>query len=85
MEYTLYLESQFAELKKPKQNRVKSRKHDFVETFIESSKELRFITAVLEQFSFFFYVFLYISKLKTEIQVRQITSRREGRRHLERT
>ena len=47
MEYTLYLEPQFPELKKPKQDR---------NIFIESSKELRFITAVLEDFSFFFYV-----------------------------
>ena len=32
--------------------------------FIESSKELRFIIAVLEDFSFFFYIFHYITKLQ---------------------
>ena len=59
---------------------VRSRKNDFVETFIESSKELRFITAVLEDFSSFFYVFCYIltTKLQTEKQGRQITFKREG-------
>ena len=34
MEYTLYLERQFAESKKPKQNRAKSRKSDLVETYL---------------------------------------------------
>ena len=34
MEYTLYLKPQFPESKKPKQNRVKSRKNDFVEIFL---------------------------------------------------
>ena len=68
MEYTSYFKPQFAESRKPKQNRVKSRKNDVVETFIESSKELRFITAFLEDFSFFFYVFHYIINLQTEIQ-----------------
>ena len=45
--------------------------------FIDSSKELRFLTAVLEDFSLFFYVFHYITKLQTEIQGRQITFRHE--------
>ena len=59
---------------------VRSRKNDFVETFIESSKELRFITAVLEDFSSFFYVFCYILTIKLQIekQGRQITFKREG-------
>ena len=34
IEYTFYLESQFAESKKPKQNRVKLRKNDFAETYL---------------------------------------------------
>ena len=34
MEYTLYLELQFADSKKPEQNRGKSRKSDFVETYL---------------------------------------------------
>ena len=42
-----------------------------------SSKELCFITAVLEDFPLFFYVYHYITKSQTEVQRRQITSRRE--------
>ena len=34
MKYTLYLKPQFAKSKKPKQNRVKTRKTDFVETYL---------------------------------------------------
>ena len=34
MEYTLYLELQFSESKKPKQNRVESRKNGFVEKYL---------------------------------------------------
>ena len=34
MEYTLYLEPQFAESKNPKENRVEPRKNDFVETYL---------------------------------------------------
>ena len=34
MEYTLYIKPQLSESKKPKQNRVKSRKNDFVETYL---------------------------------------------------
>ena len=34
MEYTLYREPEFSESKKPKQNRVKPRKNDFVETYL---------------------------------------------------
>ena len=45
--------------------------------FIESSKELCFIATVLLYFSFFFYVFHYITKLQTESQGRQITFRNE--------
>ena len=45
--------------------------------FIESSKELRFITSILEDFSFLFYIFHYLTKLQTEIQGRQKTFRHE--------
>ena len=64
MEYTLYLKPQFPELKKPKQNRVKSRIKFCRNMFIESIERLLFITAVLEVF--FFYAFHYIAKLQTE-------------------
>ena len=53
MEYTLYLKPQFPELKKPKQNRVKSRIKFCRNMFIESIERLLFITAVLEVFFFF--------------------------------
>ena len=88
MEYTLYLEPQFQSQKSPRKIRLNQGKtilcfYISIYTilyfiFIESSKELRFITEVLEDFSFFFYVFYYIFKLQTDIQGQQVTFRRVG-------
>ena len=56
---------QFVELKKPKQNRVKSRKNKFVETFVQSPKPFGFNTTVLEDFYFSFMFPLYTYHLVT--------------------
>ena len=46
--------------------------------FIESPKGLCFITAVIEDFWLFVYVFHNITKLQTRIQDQQIASKCEG-------
>ena len=73
----VYFVPRAAESKKPKQIGQIKEKRFCRNTFIESFKELRFIIIVLEDFSFFFYVFHYITKLQIEIQGRQRTSRRK--------
>ena len=70
MEYTLYLELQFSESKRPKQNRVKSRKNDFVEKYLLILlKSCVLLLEFLKMF-LFLHVFHNITKLQTETQGR---------------
>ena len=81
MEFTLDLEPQFIQLKMLKQNRVRWRKSDFVETYLLSLlKSSINILHFFKNFSFSLYVFhyIYITKLHTEIQGREITFIHDG-------
>ena len=61
MEYTSNAEPQFTESKKPKQNRVKSRKHDFVETYFLNI--LKSCVLLLQFLKIFLYSFMFSTTL----------------------
>ena len=66
MEYTSNAEPQFAESKKPKQNRVKSRKHDFVETYFLNI--LKSCVLLLQFLKIFLYSFMFSTTLLSHKQ-----------------
>ena len=85
-EYTLYLEPQFAESKKPKQNRVKSRKNNFVETF--SLNLLKGCALLLQFLKIFHFCFMFSTTLlsyKQKYRADRSLSGARGPRHLEKT
>ena len=88
MEYTLYLEFQFLEIKRPKQNSVKSRKNYFVETYLLNL--LKNCVLILQFLKIFLFTFMFsttsilLSYKQKYTADRQLSSAR-GPRHLKRT
>ena len=80
MEYTLYLEFQFLEIKRPQQNNVKSRKNYFVETYLLNL--LKNCVLILQFLKIFLFTFVFhykhITKLQTKIHGRQTTFKCKG-------
>ena len=86
MEYTLYLQPQFAKFKKSKQNSVKTGKNDFVETYLLNLPNS--CVLLLRVLQIFFFPFIFSSALlscKQKYRTDRLLSGARGPRHLERT